>query len=97
MFKEFDVVRLKADLPERGLKAGEEGVVVMVHAKHKAYEVEFLEDDGCTKALVGLHPGQIIQFGNGSLNDLISLQTQYLLDIVVEGAFSSAFFQRTGM
>lgn len=59
MFKELDVVRLKVDIPEHGLKAGEEGTIVMVHSGGEAYEVEFVEEGGTTKALVGLKPHQI--------------------------------------
>ena len=59
MFKELDVVRLTVDVPACFLKKGESGTVVAVCEAPEAYEVEFLDSDGTTKALVGLKPEQL--------------------------------------
>jgi hypothetical protein len=55
-FNECDVVRLRIPIPERGLHAGARGAVLMVFAKQQpaAYEVEFLNADGATLALLTL-------------------------------------------
>jgi hypothetical protein len=56
--EEHDVVRLLRDLPEHNLSAGSTGAVVMDYSKHSdeklpaAYEVEFVDSEGVTKALV---------------------------------------------
>jgi hypothetical protein len=56
--EEYDVVRLLRPLPEHGLPTGAEGTVVMDYAKYSsrdltpAYEVEFVDSDGMTQALV---------------------------------------------
>jgi hypothetical protein len=39
--KELDIVALLSDLPGEGLRAGQAGTVVFVHAGVEAYEVEF--------------------------------------------------------
>jgi len=52
--KEYDVVRLKQDLPGLNLLKGMEGSIVMVFdypGKEKAFEVEFLNKDGMTVAI----------------------------------------------
>ena len=56
--EELDVVRLLRDLPEHNLSAGSTGAVVMDYTKSSggslpaAYEVEFVDPDGSTQALV---------------------------------------------
>lgn len=48
--KIFDVVRLVVDLPEEGLRVGDEGTIVEVYeTPEPAYEVEFT--DGTTAAV----------------------------------------------
>lgn len=53
MIKELDCVVLTCDLPEHGLKAGDVGTVVLVHAA-EGYEVEFVTLGGDTIAVVSL-------------------------------------------
>jgi hypothetical protein len=59
--EEYDVVRLLRPLPEHNLPAGSEGTVVMDHSKYSnkdlppAYEVEFMDTDGVTQAVVTLY------------------------------------------
>lgn len=48
MLKLLDIVTLKADDPDTGLKAGTEGTIVDVHGNHEAYTVEFFDEDGNT-------------------------------------------------
>jgi hypothetical protein len=58
--EELDVVTLLADLPAEGLKAGAVGAVVHVfHKPTPAYEVEFVDPDGATTAMVTLTGDQV--------------------------------------
>jgi hypothetical protein len=59
--KEYDVVRLRRDLPQYRLKKGAIGAVVMVYdeGKRKQYEVEFSDDHGGTLALETLDEDDI--------------------------------------
>ncbi len=60
MIKERDSVVLTVDLPERRLKSGDVGTVVVVHSDGEGYEVEFIALDGQTMAVTTLSPSQII-------------------------------------
>ncbi|WP_099225410.1 DUF4926 domain-containing protein [Listeria costaricensis] len=58
-FKEYDVVRTLQEC-EEGVNKGEVGTVVMTfEIPNEAYEVEFLDKDGQTKALCTLLPEEI--------------------------------------
>ncbi|MDQ3803074.1 MAG: DUF4926 domain-containing protein [Acidobacteriota bacterium] len=63
MFAEYQVVRLSRDLSEEGLKAGARGAVLMVHPQPpgspRDYEVEFVDEDGATLALLTLAEDQL--------------------------------------
>ncbi len=59
MSRELDLVVLKRDYPSFGLVAGDVGVVVHVYALGKAFEVEFLDGEGRTIALLTLDPEAI--------------------------------------
>ena len=48
MLKLFDIVTLKNDDPETGVKAGTEGTIVDVLGNGKAFTVEFFVEDGNT-------------------------------------------------
>jgi hypothetical protein len=50
MTEELDVIALKRDWPELGLKAGDQGAVVLVYGD-EACEVEFVNTDGTTRAM----------------------------------------------
>jgi hypothetical protein len=52
-YRELETVVLTRDLPEHGLRAGDLGTVVHVHAAN-ALEVEFVRASGQTHALVTL-------------------------------------------
>lgn len=59
-FKEFDTVRTLERFPEHGIDKGEIGSVVMVFANpHEAYEIEFVNDNGTTKAMFPILPGKL--------------------------------------
>ena len=50
MIEELDVVALKRDHPDLGLKAGERGAVVLTYGD-EACEVEFVNPDGSTRVM----------------------------------------------
>jgi len=54
MINEHDRVVLTEDVPREGLKAGDVGTIVHIHAGGEAYEVEFICLDGQTVAVVTL-------------------------------------------
>lgn len=56
---ELDVVALTDDLPEKGLRRGQVGTVVMVHASD-VFEVEFSDNQGHTYAMLTLKAEQLI-------------------------------------
>ena len=62
MSKELDTVVLTEDLPEHGLKRGDLGTVVLIHAAG-GYEVEFVTLDGQTLAVVSLFSHQLRPVG----------------------------------
>lgn len=57
--QELDAVALTTDLPAHGLKRGDVGTAVLVHAGGMAYEVEFVGYDGHTVALLTLEGAQV--------------------------------------
>lgn len=60
MIKELDSVVLVSDVPEHGLKSGDIGTVVMIHANGKGFEIEFVALDGETIAVATL-PAQKVR------------------------------------
>jgi len=59
-FNDLDVVKTLIDFPDEGIKKSEIGTVVMPYNKpHEAYEVEFVNDDGITKAMFAILPEYI--------------------------------------
>ena len=59
MIKEHDRVALTVDLPDYDLKAGDVGIVVMVHGKHEGYELEIFSADGHTLDVVTVEADQV--------------------------------------
>ncbi len=54
-FNEFDTVRILKDFPEKDVVKGDTGTIVMTYSNpQEAYEVEIVNDDGTTKALLTL-------------------------------------------
>ena len=56
---ELDVVQLTIDIPQHNLRSSDRGTVVAVYGDSEAYEVEFVDADGYTRALLTLTPKQI--------------------------------------
>lgn len=57
--KELDAVALTCDLPKHVLKRGDVGTAVLVHPDGAAFEVEFVDYDGHTVALLTLEHNQV--------------------------------------
>ncbi len=54
MIVEHSLVVLNEDRPADGLRAGDVGAVVHVYGRGEAFEVEFVEGDGATVAVLTL-------------------------------------------
>jgi hypothetical protein len=59
MIKEHERVALTVDLPKYRLKAGDVGVVVMIHGEHEGYELEIFSADGRTLDVVTVEADQV--------------------------------------
>jgi len=57
--KEHERVVLTADIPAHGLKAGDVGVVVMVHGDSEGYELEIFAVDGRTLDVITVEASQV--------------------------------------
>ncbi len=64
---ELDAVALTCDLPNYALKRGDVGTAVLVHGNDEAFEVEFVDYDGHTVALVTLEQSQVRALHAGDL------------------------------
>lgn len=62
MIRDLETIVLTEDLQEHGLKRGDLGTVVLVHAAG-GYEVEFMTLDGQTLTVVSLLPHQVRPVG----------------------------------
>lgn len=58
MFKEHEPLVLTEGLPEEGLEVGDVGVIVHIHGKGEAFEVEFMALDGTTIAVTTVKASQ---------------------------------------
>jgi hypothetical protein len=59
MIKEHDIVVLTRDLSEKGLTAGDVGIVVHIHEGGAGYEVEFMTLSGRTIAVATVLAAQV--------------------------------------
>lgn len=62
MFYEYDIVRLKRDLPSRGLSEGAIGTILLIYEQPSllpAFEVEFTDGNGNALAILVLHEEDI--------------------------------------
>lgn len=59
MYRELDLVVLKHDVDDYGLKAGDVGTIVHCYPDNAAFEVEFLTAEGKTIAVLTLTPEEI--------------------------------------
>ena len=67
MLAEHSLVVLTRDIPESGLYAGDVGAIIHIYGKGAAYEVEFVDGDGTTIALVTLKSESVRPVGSGEL------------------------------
>jgi hypothetical protein len=74
MFRELDTVVLTDDLPEHGLKPGDVGTVVLLHAE-TGYEVEFTSLKGETLAVVSLAANQVRPLGEREIAQARAVET----------------------
>lgn len=63
-FKELDTVVLTRDVPEHGLKEGDLGAIVHIHADGETVEVEFVTAEGRTIAVLTLEHEDIRSIAN---------------------------------
>ena len=61
MISEHDTVALIEDRPADGLRRGDVGAVVHVYVGQNAFEVEFVDERGKTKAIVSVPGGQLMR------------------------------------
>jgi hypothetical protein len=62
MFQEYDVIRLKKPISSQNVSVGDKGTILMIFDEPnlpKAYEVEFLDEEGHTIALVTVTDDEI--------------------------------------
>lgn len=59
-YKLLDIVALTHSIETYDLLEGDTGTIVEVYGNNEAYEVEFVKEDGKTKALLTLSPSDII-------------------------------------
>ncbi len=62
MIRDLETIVLTEDLPVHGLKRGDLGTVVLIHAAG-GYEVEFMTLNGQTLTVVSLLPRQVRPVG----------------------------------
>ncbi len=59
-FELLDTIIAVANFPEHGVLAGDIGTIVTIHAAPTpAYDIEFVNPDGTTRALLTLSPQQV--------------------------------------
>ncbi len=67
MLIEHSLVVLNQEMVDHGLHCGDVGTVVGIYGNGKAYEVEFVDGDGSTIALLTLEPTAIRPIRAGEL------------------------------
>ena len=73
---ELNLVELKQELMEYGLKVGDVGTIVHCHAGERDFEVEFVRTDGYTQALLTLSIDQIQPLEQPGIPHVRSLDNQ---------------------
>ncbi|MBS1793404.1 MAG: DUF4926 domain-containing protein [Acidobacteria bacterium] len=58
--KQFDVVALTIDLPDEGLRRGQVGTIVEIYQAGESIEVDFVDHEGFSYALLTLHPEHLM-------------------------------------
>jgi hypothetical protein len=62
MFQEYDVIRLKKPISSQNVSVGDKGTILMIFYElnlPKAYEVEFVDEEGHTIAMVTVTDDEI--------------------------------------
>ena len=67
MIKELEIVVLRRDLPERKLKAGDVGTVVLAHREGSGFEVEFTTLAGDPVAVVTVPAADVRSVAPGEI------------------------------
>lgn len=67
MLTEHSMVVLNCDLPDKGLHTGDVGAIVHAYRKGDAFEVEFVDGDGTTIAVLTLDSDDIRPMEPGEL------------------------------
>jgi len=67
MIAEHAMIVLNTDRPSDGLRAGDVGAVVHVYGDGNAYEVEFVDGNGSTIALLTLSADEVRPIESGEL------------------------------
>ncbi len=67
MITEHSLVVLNREIADAGLHSGDVGAVVAIYANGKAYEVEFVDGDGSTVALLTLEADDVRPIQAGEL------------------------------
>ncbi len=67
MIQELETVVLVTDIPEHGLRAGDIGAVVLVHASSTSYEVEFVTLSGETVAVITVKDSEVRRVLDGEI------------------------------
>src|SRR4051794_22174191 len=57
--EELDLVALRKDMPEFGLRVGDVGTAVLVHGAGEAYEVEVSDEEGCATMVEPLYVADV--------------------------------------
>ncbi|MCL2831519.1 MAG: DUF4926 domain-containing protein [Betaproteobacteria bacterium] len=61
-FNELESVKTLKDFPEEGVKKGDTGTIVMAFTlPNEAYEVEFVNSNGTTRAMFAILPEDLDQ------------------------------------
>ena len=74
MIETLERVVLTNNLPERGLRAGDVGTIVLIHNQGEGYEVEFVALDGETIAVVSVYANQVRRVRSGEIAHVRSVK-----------------------
>ena len=89
MLEEQDYIVLTEDMPRKGLKAGDVGIIVRVHGKEEAFETEFLALNGGTVATVTVPVSQVRAGTGYDVNHARKVETSCLARMTAEEKSSS--------
>ena len=76
MIRELDLVVLTRTLTEKGLEEGDVGTVVHCYSDDQAYEVEFIDAEGATLAVLTLTQADVRSFNRGEILHVRELSSE---------------------